>query len=250
MEDLRGQVSLITGGTRGLGLALASGLARAGARVYLIGRSAGRVAEAVKGLRALGYEAAGGAFDVAAADRADELVDRVIRKMGRLDILVNNAGVIERRPTAELGLDSWQRVIDINLTGSFALARAAGRTMVRRGEGRIVTISSVLGRSGAAEVASYAASKGALDQLTRCLAVEWAGTGVRVNAIAAGYFVTELSEPAREDPVRGPRLLDRIPAGRWGQPEEIVGPLLFLVSPAASYVTGCVLPVDGGWSAT
>lgn len=250
MEDLKGQVALVTGGTRGLGLAIAWGLARAGARIFLVGRSAETVAQVLKELRASGHRVAGCAWDVADAHRAGELVDRVIAELGGLDILVNNAGIIERDRTVDLELDSWDRVLATNLSGSFALARAAGATMVRRGEGLVVNISSVLGRSGAARVASYATSKGALDQLTRCLAVEWAGSGVRVNAIAAGYFSTELSEPAREDPVYGPQLLERVPLGRWGDPEEIVGPLLFLVSPASSYVTGSVLAVDGGWGAT
>lgn len=247
--DLRGRTALITGGTRGLGRAVALGLGRAGAQVVITGRGKEAVADAVDALRTAGAPAEGIAWDVTEHARAPEIVQAVVANHGQLDILVNNAGVIERAPAADFPLDAWQRVLATNLTGAFALSQAAGRAMLGRGHGRIINLASVLGFSGGRNVVAYTAAKGGLIQLTRSMAVEWAPHGVTVNAIAAGYFATDLTAALRENPERAAELLQRIPIGRWGEGADLLGAVLFLASDAASYITGAVLAVDGGWLA-
>lgn len=247
--SLTGRNAIVTGGTRGIGYGLALGLGEAGASVFVTGRSKNGVDEAVATLRDRGIEADGIAWDVTDTERADEVVRSVVDSAGRLDILVNNAGIIERSPAEEFPLADWQRVISTNLTAAFALSQAAGRVMVEQGRGRIINIASVLGFSGGRNVVAYSAAKGGLVQLTRALAVEWSGRGVTTNAIAAGYVETDLTAALRSDPERYQSLLSRIPAGRWGVPEDLVGATVFLASDAAAYVTGAVLAVDGGWLA-
>jgi 2-deoxy-D-gluconate 3-dehydrogenase len=247
--DLSGRTALVTGGSRGIGRSLARGVACAGARVVLTGRNGVTVDEAVDELRSCGLQAYGLVWDVTDRERSDDVVRAVLAEHGGLDILINNAGVIERAPAEDYPLDSWERVLTTNVTSAFALSRAAGRVMLERGRGRIVNIASVLAFAGGRNVVAYAASKGALVQLTRSLAAEWAARGVNVNAIAAGYVETDLTAALRSDPERLRELTARIPAGRWARPEELVGPTVFLSSDAASYVTGAVLAVDGGWLA-
>ncbi|HEY0497673.1 MAG TPA: glucose 1-dehydrogenase [Kutzneria sp.] len=247
--DLHGRTALITGGTRGIGRALAEGVGAAGARVVITGRTKEGVDEAVDGLRALEIDATGVAWDVTEHERAQEIVDAVLAEHGALDIVINNAGIIERAPAAEFPLETWQRVLTTNLTGAFALSQAAGRKMIDRGYGRIINMASVLGFSGGRNVVAYTTAKGGLIQLTRSLAAEWSRHGVTVNAIAAGYIATDLTAELRADPDRAQDLLSRIPAGRWGTGEDLVGATVFLSSDASSYVTGSVLAVDGGWMA-
>lgn len=247
--SLTGKSAIVTGGTRGIGHGLAVGLGEAGASVYITGRTKNGVDEAVAALRERGIEAAGIAWDITDTERADEVVRSVVDATGRLDILVNNAGIIERNPAEKFPLADWQRVISTNLTAAFALSQAAGQVMIEQGRGRIINIASVLGFSGGRNVVAYSAAKGGLVQLTRALAVEWSRHGVTTNAIAAGYVETDLTAALRADPERYQSLLSRIPAGRWGVPEDLVGATVFLASDAAAYVTGAVLAVDGGWLA-
>jgi 2-deoxy-D-gluconate 3-dehydrogenase len=176
------------------------------------------------------------------------LIDEVAGGLGRLDILVNNAGLIRRAPAAEYSDDDWDRVIEVDLTAAFRLARAAGALMIASGRGgRIVNVASILAFQGGITVPAYAAAKGGLAQLTKALANEWAAKGVNVNAIAPGYIETDVTTALRADPIRNRQILDRIPAGRWGQPDDLAGAVVFLASPASRYVHGHVLAVDGGW---
>jgi len=170
-------------------------------------------------------------------------------QLPELDILVLNAGTIERRPAAEHGDDLWDRVLEVNLTAPFVLAREIGRRMVERGSGKIIFVASMLSFQGGVNVPGYTASKGGIAQLTKALANEWAPHGVNVNAIAPGYIATDNTQALREDPDRAPSILSRIPAGRWGTPEDLAGAFVFLASSASDYVHGAVLPVDGGWLA-
>jgi 2-deoxy-D-gluconate 3-dehydrogenase len=175
------------------------------------------------------------------------LAAQVASDLPRLDILVLNAGTIERRPAVEHPDELWERVLEVNLTAQFVLARELGRRMVEQGHGKIIVVTSLLAFQGGVTVPGYAASKGGLAQLTKALANEWASRGVNVNAIAPGYIATDNTRALREDETRRRQILERIPAGRWGEPEDVAGAFVFLASPASDYVHGVVLPVDGGW---
>jgi 2-deoxy-D-gluconate 3-dehydrogenase len=246
---LDGRVALVTGGNRGLGQACAVALAEAGADVALLGRSAPeRTRELVTALRRRVVHVPGdlglaGPAELAAA------VDAVLAQLGRLDILVNNAGIIRRAPAAEFSADDWDEVMTVDLDAVFHLSQAAGRVMLARGGGRIINIASMLSFQGGIRVPAYTAAKHAVVGLTRALANEWAGAGVNVNAVAPGYMATDNTAPLRADPARAQAILDRIPAGRWGTPDDLKGAVVFLASDAARYLHGAVLPVDGGWLA-
>lgn len=245
--DLHGRCAAVTGAGRGLGQAVAVGLARAGADLVLLGRP-GRQ-DVTRDLVA----EAGAKVDVVDLDVGDlDAVEQVGADLvaGRqVDVLVNNAGVIDREDAVDVGRDAWRRVLDVNLDGLFFLTRQLGRPMVERGHGKVVSIASLLSFQGGLRVASYAASKHAVAGLTKALANEWGPHGVQVNAIAPGYMVTDNTAALREDADRSRSILERIPAGRWGTPEDIAGAAVFLSSSAADYVNGHVLAVDGGWMA-
>lgn len=244
--SLHGQVALVTGAGRGLGTALAEALAEAGARVVAHERRhpADRLVESTL---PSGREALGIGGDLADPECPERLIAAVLAGAGRLDVLCNNAGIIRRAPAAEHSDADWDAVLAVNLTAAFKLCRAAGRHMLERGSGRIVNVASLLSFQGGVTVPGYAAAKGGLAQLTKALANEWAGRGVGVNAIAPGYMQTDNTAALRADPVRQRQILERIPAGRWGTPDDLAGAVVFLASPAAAYVHGHVLVVDGGW---
>jgi 2-deoxy-D-gluconate 3-dehydrogenase len=246
MFRLDGEVALVTGSSRGLGAAMALALAEAGADVVLHDRCcSGETERAIR-------EQTNVRTTCLVADLMDraatmQLVDQATEAMGKIDILVNNAGIIRRAPAAEHTDLDWDEVLEIDLTAVFRLCRAAGEKMLARGHGKIVNIASLLAFQGGILVPSYAAAKGGVMQLTKALANEWAGRGVNVNAIAPGYMRTENTRALQEDPVRAPQILARIPAGRWGEPSDLAGPVVFLASKASDYLNGHVLVVDGGW---
>ena len=247
MFRLDGMVALVTGASAGLGAAIAVGLAEAGADVAAHGntRSASATCQRIE---ACGRRALAVTGDLADRAVSGGLVDEVIAGLGRLDILVNNAGLIRRAPAEHYTDEHWDQVIEVDLTSAFRLARAAGTHMLATGRGgRIVNVSSLLAFQGGVTVPAYAAAKGGLAQLTKALANEWAARGINVNAIAPGYIETDVTNALRNDPVRSRQILERIPAGRWGQPDDVAGAVVFLASPAANYVHGHVLSVDGGW---
>jgi 2-deoxy-D-gluconate 3-dehydrogenase len=246
MFRLDGKVALVTGSNRGLGAAIALGFAQAGANVVLHDiaapeETAKRIGEKT------GVPTHSLAADLSVRAQADRLIDEAVEAMGAVDILVNNAGIIRRAPAAEHGDDDWDAVIEINLTAVFRLCRAAGAHMLARGKGKIVNIASLLSFQGGINVPSYSAAKGGVAQITKALANEWAGRGVNVNAIAPGYMRTENTRPLFQNEERRQSILERIPAGRWGEPEDLCGAAVFLASPASDYVHGHVLVVDGGW---
>ncbi len=246
--DLSGKVALVTGSSAGLGKALALALAGRGATVAGAAR---RSQEETR--RAIEEGAGPGRFieiraDFAEAGAADKAVEAAVAAAGRLDILVNNAGTIERSPALETTDESWGRVLDLDLSVLFRLARAAAARFLEQGSGgKIVNIASILGFQGGILVPAYAAAKHGVVGLTRALANEWAAKGINVNAIAPGYFETDLTEALRRDPARSSALLSRIPAGRFGRPEDLMGAVVFLASRASDYLHGETITVDGGW---
>jgi 2-dehydro-3-deoxy-D-gluconate 5-dehydrogenase len=242
---LDGKVALVTGASRGLGAAIATALAEAGADVAVHGNSRAPD-ETCAHVQAAGRRALPLVADLAQAPQ-ESLVERTLAGLGRLDILVNNAGTIRRALAAEHGDADWDTVLAVNLTAVFRLARAAGRHMLGRGSGKVINVASLLSFQGGITVPGYAAAKGGVAQLTKALANEWAGKGVQVNAIAPGYMRTDNTAALRADPVRSRQILERIPAGRWGEPDDLAGAAVFLASGASDYVSGHVLVVDGGW---
>lgn len=245
---LDGKTALVTGAASGLGAAIAIALAEAGATVACHGNR--RPADATCAqIRGLGRTAQSFSADLSSADGAGRLFDAVTSAMGAPHILVNNAGTIHREPAEEYGLESWMQVLQVNLTSVFQLCQLAGREMLSSKQGKIINIASLLSFQGGIRVPAYTASKGAVAQLTKALANEWAGRNVQVNAIAPGYFRTDNTTALRQDATRYQQILDRIPAGRWGDPADLAGAAVFLASPASDYVNGEILVVDGGWMA-
>ena len=244
--DLTGRLAVVTGARRGIGFAMAEALAQAGADI--IGVSATLEASGSAIERAVTSH--GRRFEAIACDFAD--VDAVAALGERLavrpvDILVNNAGTIERAPAAEHPIELWDRVIQVNLSSQFVLSQAVGRSMLERGHGKIIFTASMLSFQGGVNVPGYTAAKSGVAGLTKALSNEWAGRGVNVNAIAPGYIATDNTQALQDDPARSRAILDRIPAGRWGVGADLGGATVFLASAASDYVSGIVLPVDGGW---
>jgi 2-deoxy-D-gluconate 3-dehydrogenase len=248
--DLSGRTALVTGASRGIGAAAAIALAEAGADVALLARDADGLVATAAAIERLGRRAHRVPFDLANVDAIPGAVEEAERALGRVDILVNNAGIIRRAPAVEYSPEDWRAVVDLNLTAVFRLAQETGRRMIERRSGKIINIASLLSFSGGLNVIAYTASKSGVAGLTRGLANEWARHGVNVNAIAPGYFHTDATAALQQNTERYEALRARIPAGRWGEPAELGGSIVFLASRASDYIHGHVLVVDGGWMAS
>jgi len=245
--SLKGKTALVTGVSRGLGQAIALALAGAGADIAGVGMSSPQTT--ADKVRALGRRFVSIEADLASTAPIARVLEEAITGLGRLDILVNNAGTIRRADALEFSERDWDEVMDLNLKSAFFLCQAAGRHFAAQGHGKIINIASMLSFQGGIRVPSYTASKSGLAGITRLLANEWAHLGININAIAPGYMATDNTEQLRNDTGRNQAILERIPAGRWGTPDDLGGAAVFLASPASDYVNGAILPVDGGWLA-
>ncbi|PRO40306.1 glucose 1-dehydrogenase [Bacillus sp. LLTC93] len=243
--NLQGKTAVITGGTRGIGKAIALGLAESGADIVLLQRSDDTSAQ--EQMRALGVRCEIVRCDMENLDEVKQAIPKAIEIMGSVEILVNNAGIQRRAPAVEFTEQDWDDVIKVNLKAVWVLCQQAGRHMLEKKSGKIINIASIATFQGGLYVPAYASAKGAVGQLTKALANEWSSAGINVNAIVPGYIATEMNTALIEDPVRSRQILERIPAGRWGNPEDFKGAAIFLASDAANYVNGHLLAVDGGW---
>lgn len=249
MFDLTGRVAIVTGGNGGIGFGMARGLAKAGARVVVAARNEDKSNAAVRDLQAFGSDSLAITVDVSDERSVDALVQETLRRCGRLDILVNNAGTTIRKPAHELALEEWRQVMDTNLTSAFLCSRSAYPHMKSVGGGKIINIGSLLSIFGASFAPAYGASKGGIVQLTKSLAVAWASDNIQVNAVLPGWTDTDLTRDTRgkiQD--LNERVLARSPSGRWGNIDDFAGVAVFLASAASMFITGAVIPVDGGYS--
>lgn len=244
---LAGKAALVTGASSGIGQAIAVALAQAGAKVAVHCRTAGNAAATIGEIENNSGVAIEVVGEMAERSAAQAVFDQAVDQFGSVDILINNAGTIRRAPAVDFSEEDWQAVIDVNLTSVFRLSQIAGRTMIGNGGGKIVNIASLLSFQGGITVPAYTASKSGVAGLTKALANEWAKHNVNVNAIAPGYIATKNTEALQADETRNRQILERIPAGRWGKPEDIAGAAVFLSSAASDYLNGHVLVVDGGW---
>ncbi len=245
--DLTGRVAVVTGANTGIGQGIALALAQAGADIAAVGRSA--ATETVEKVRALGRKAEIISADLSTIEPVGRIVDETVEKLGGLHILVNNAGIIRRNDSVDFTEEDWDAVMDTNLKSVFFLCQAAARHMIPNGGGKIINIASMLTFQGGIRVPSYTASKSGVGGLTKLLANEWAGKGITVNAIAPGYIATNNTDALQKDETRNRQIMERIPAGRWGDPADLGGAAVFLASRASDYVQGHILAVDGGWLA-
>lgn len=245
--DLHGKTALVTGAKRGIGRAMAEALAEAGADIIGVSATLASGSDVERKINGMGRRFESYACDFSDRAAVKNLVTQLEESGTNPDILVNNAGTIKRKPASEHPEEWWDEVIEVNLSAQFILSKAIGRGMVARGSGKIIFTASLLTFQGGITVPGYAASKGGIGQLTKALANEWAGKGVNVNALAPGYIATDNTEALRADEARYHAILERIPQGRWGKPEDFAGPIVFLSSAASDYVNGEILTVDGGW---
>jgi NAD(P)-dependent dehydrogenase (short-subunit alcohol dehydrogenase family) len=245
--NLDGKIALVVGGHGGIGKAIALGLADAGADVIVTSRNIEALKGVVEEIKSKGKKSMAVAVDIVNEKPVNDMVNKIMEAFGRIDILVNAAGLAIRKPADTFPIDEWQQVMDINTRGTFLCCQVVGRVMLKQKSGRIINVSSVRGRYGLpANYAAYCASKGAVDTLTRTLACEWAKSNVLVNAVAPTVVETDLTKSALADPAYAKQMKDRIPMGRWAMPDDIVGPVIFFASEAASFVTGQILYIDGG----
>ncbi len=247
MFCLPDRIAVVTGAGRGIGRAMALALAGAGADVVAVGRRP--ASDLVAEIERLGRRCMALKADLEDPTQVETVIPRALQAMGRVDILVNNAGLIVRKPAVEVTAEDWHRVIQVNLHAVFRLCQDAARDMLPRRRGKIINVGSLMSFEGGILISPYTASKGAIGQLTKALANEWAPHGVNVNAIVPGYIATDLTQALQDDPVRNPAILARLPAGRWGRPDDLAGAVVFLASSASDYVHGHLLAVDGGWLA-
>jgi gluconate 5-dehydrogenase len=249
--DLSGRRAVITGGTHGLGMAMAKGLARAGAELIITGTTPEKMDSALAEYRNAGFKVTGYLFDVTDDQKAGHHVDTIEAEVGPIDILVNNAGVIKRVPAVEMGTEDFRKVIDVDLVGPFIMAKYVGKKMISRRAGKIINICSMMSELGRNTVSAYAAAKGGLKMLTRNLATEWAKYNIQVNGIGPGYFRTSQTAPliVAGNPFNE-FIINRTPAGRWGDPDDLAGAAVFLASKASDFVNGQIIYVDGGILAT
>ena len=245
MFDLSGKVAIVTGGSRGLGKGMALGLAKSGAHIAIVNRNV--PAEVVAEVEACGVKCKGYEFDLRNFEGYDSLIENIVADFGTIDILVNNAGVQKRHPSTEFPKEDWDFVTDINCDAVFFMCQKVGKIMIEKGYGKIINLASLLSFQGGLTVPAYAAAKGAVMQFTKSLSNEWAKLGVNVNCIAPGYMATDMNTALLADETSNRQILERIPSGRWGNPEDMAGAAIFLASPASDYVNGFTIAVDGGW---
>jgi gluconate 5-dehydrogenase len=244
--SLEGKVALVTGAVQGLGFTMASGLGKAGATVVFNGRNTEKVKAAEIEYKKLGVKAIGLVFDVTDSVAIEEAVAKIEKEIGPIDILINNAGIMKKAPLEDFPEDQWQEVLDINLTAPFKMAKAVAKRMIPRKSGKIININSMMSELGRPTVGAYAAAKGGLKMLTKNMAVEWARHNIQVNGIGPGYHLTAITQPLKDNPQFNDLLMARTPAKRWGTPEDLIGPAVFLSSDASAFVNGHILYVDGG----
>jgi gluconate 5-dehydrogenase len=249
--NLSGKNALITGGTHGLGMAMAETLAQAGALLVITGTTPSKMEEALNYYHSKGYNAKGYLFDVTNEENAAKFVELITQEVGNIHILVNNAGIIKREPAISMPVSDFRKVIDVDLVGPFIMSQLVAKQMIERREGKIINICSMMSELGRNTVSAYAAAKGGLKMLTKNLATEWAKYNIQVNGIGPGYFATSQTEPIRVDghPFND-FIISRTPAGRWGNPEDLGGTIVFLASKASDFVNGQIIYVDGGILAT
>ncbi len=245
MFDIKGNNAVVTGANRGIGKEIAMGYAQAGANIVVIDiEISDKTIEDIErfGVKCYPYE-----FDLSKCEKIEELTEQIIKECGQVDILYNNAGTQRRYPCVDFPQSEWDFVMNVNSKSVFFLCQAFGKHMIARGCGKIINTASLLSFQGGLNVPAYASSKGSVMQFTKSLSNEWAGLGINVNCVAPGYLATDLNTALLNDPVRSKQILERIPAGRWGTPKDIVGTAIFLASKASDYINGVVIPIDGGW---
>lgn len=247
--SLEGKVAVVTGGSRGIGRAITIALADAGADVAVIARDRDRLDKVAAEVQSAGVDCLPLSIDLSYNDAPDRIVEAVTRWKGRIDILCNNAGIVNRDPAVKVSRTIWNDVIGLNLNSAFFIAQSVGKKMIEANKGKIINVGSLKSVQGDRNIVSYAASKGALLQMTKALAVEWAAYNIQVNCIMPGYYITDLTKDLQTDKERFGSIVKRIPLGRWGEPEDLMGAAVFLASSASDYVTGIMLPVDGGYLA-